>query len=237
MKAEQGAILIPTYEERENIGGLIDKIRDISQELTIIVIDDNSPDNTEEVVRQKQKVFKNLHLISREKKLGLGAAYIHGMKEAISMGFDFIITMDSDFSHDPEVIPDMILALQNSDAVVGSRYVKGGGIKNWPVHRKLMSAAANLLLRLILKTRVKDSTSGYRCIRTKLLKKISYSAIRSQGYSFLYEMLYKMRQAGARITEIPIIFIDRKFGFTKISKTEIYKALLSMFRLRFSRLP
>ena len=237
MKAEQGAMLIPTYEERENIGGLIDKIRDISQELTIIVIDDNSPDNTEEVVRQKQKVFKNLHLISREKKLGLGAAYIHGMKEAISMGFDFIITMDSDFSHDPEVIPDMILALQNSDAVVGSRYVKGGGIKNWPVHRKLMSAAANLLLRLILKTRVKDSTSGYRCIRTKLLKKISYSAIRSQGYSFLYEMLYKMRQAGARITEIPIIFIDRKFGFTKISKTEIYKALLSMFRLRFSRLP
>ncbi|MCK5398856.1 polyprenol monophosphomannose synthase, partial [bacterium] len=192
MKAEQGAILIPTYEERENIGGLIDKIRDISQELTIIVIDDNSPDNTEEVVRQKQKVFKNLHLISREKKLGLGAAYIHGMKEAISMGFDFIITMDSDFSHDPEVIPDMILALQSSDAVVGSRYVKGGGIKNWPVHRKLMSAAANLLLRLILKTRVKDSTSGYRCIRTKLLKKINYADIRSQGYSFLYEMLYKM---------------------------------------------
>ena len=237
MKAEQGAILIPTYEERENIGGLIDKIRDISQELTIIVIDDNSPDNTEEVVRQKQKVFKNLHLISREKKLGLGAAYIHGMKEAISMGFDFIITMDSDFSHDPEVIPDMILALQSSDAVVGSRYVKGGGIKNWPVHRKLMSAAANLLLRLILKTRVKDSTSGYRCIRTKLLEKINYSAIRSQGYSFLYEMLYKMRQAGARITEIPILFVDRKFGFTKISKTEIYKALLSMFRLRFSRLP
>ncbi len=233
MKAEQGAILIPTYEERDNIGRLIDKIRDISQELTIIVIDDNSPDNTAEVVRQKQRVFKDLYLINREKKLGLGAAYIHGMKEAISMGFDFIITMDSDFSHDPEVIPDMILALRNSDAVVGSRYVKGGGISNWPVHRKLMSAAANLLLRLILRTRVKDSTSGYRCIRTTLLKKINYSAIGSQGYSFLYEMLYKMRQVGARITEIPIIFVDRKFGFTKISKNEIYKALLSIIRLRF----
>ncbi len=233
MKAERGVILIPTYQEKENIGGLIEKIRDVSRELTIIIIDDNSPDNTAEVVRQQQKVFKDLILISREKKLGLGAAYIHGMKQAISMGFDFIITMDSDFSHDPAVIPDMILALQSSDAVVGSRYVKGGGIKNWPIHRKMASAAANLLLQLVLRTRVKDSTSGYRCIRTKLLKKINYSAIRSQGYSFLYEMLYKMRQAGARITEIPILFVDRKFGFTKISKTEIYKALLSMIRLRF----
>ncbi|MCK5398471.1 polyprenol monophosphomannose synthase [bacterium] len=231
----KGCILIPTYNEVENIKNLILKIRQYLTDIQIYVIDDNSPDGTANIVRKIEETDINVRLIFRPKKNGLGAAYIHGMTVAAEKEFDFVIMMDSDFSHNPKHLPTMIENIQKYDVVIGSRYVKGGGIKNWPMYRKLMSFAANYMIKIFLKANVKDSTTGYRCIKTNILKKIKFETIHSQGYSFLYEMLWRIEGVGARIKEIPIIFIDRQFGQTKISQGEILKAMTMLVRLNFSR--
>ena len=224
-------VLIPTYNESENIGLLIKRIKNFVPNIAIYVIDDNSPDGTANIVREYEKKYHNVRLIFRKEKLGLGAAYINGMFEAIKNDFDYIIMMDSDFSHNPVHLPDMINALGRYDIVIGSRYIKGGRIKNWPLHRRMMSFFANLLIKIILRSKAKDSTSGFRAIKVEVLKAIEYGTIRSQGYSFLYEMLWRIGKMGYRIKEIPITFIDRELGKTKISQIEIIKAVITLINL------
>jgi dolichol-phosphate mannosyltransferase len=229
----KSVILIPTYNESENIEKLIRKIKAIIPQTAIFVIDDNSPDGTAKIVRNLENEFLNLHLIFRKKKEGLGAAYINGVAIALKNNFDYIIMMDSDFSHDPSYIPIMLNSMKKFDVVIGSRYIKGGCIKNWPIHRKIMSFIANFMIRILLGSKVKDSTSGFRCIKSEILKKIDCSTIHSQGYSFLYEMLWRIERQKIKIKEIPITFVDRKFGQTKISQTEIFKAANTLIKLIF----
>ncbi len=229
----KGVILIPTYNESENIEKLIRKIKAIIPQIAIFVIDDSSPDGTAMIVRNLENEFADVKLIFRKEKKGLGAAYINGMTVALKNNFDYIIMMDSDFSHNPSYVPIMLNSMKKFDVVIGSRYIKGGCIKNWPMHRKIMSFIANFMIRILVDSKIRDSTSGFRCIKSEILKKIDYSTIHSQGYSFLYEMLWRIERQKFKILEIPITFVDRKFGQTKISQTEIFKAANTLIKLIF----
>ncbi len=232
---EQTAVLIPTYNEKDNIAKLCRDILAICPDLNIFVIDDNSPDGTGSIVRGLADVDPRIFLISRKRKSGLGAAYIEGMETALKGGYGAVLMMDGDFSHDPSHIPAMIKELQHCHVIIGSRYVKGGSLKNWPWFRKLLSFSANALLTLFFCFRVKDGTSGFRLIRTGVLESIHYREITSSGYSFLYEMLFRIYKKGYIIKEVPITFIDRRFGVTKISQNEIIKAFFTLLRLLFKR--
>ena len=229
-------VMIPTYNEAGNIESLISRLLDLGLDsCEILVVDDNSPDGTSNIVREYEKKYNNIKLIFREGKNGLGAAYIHGIQKAITNGFDFVIMMDSDLSHNPTYLPNFIENIEKYDFIIGSRYIKNGGIKNWGIHRRLMSFTANLLIKIMLRTKVKDNTSGYRAIRISALKDIKYSTIQSQGYAFLYEMLWRIKKAKHSVKEIPIVFIDRQYGITKISKNEISKAFKLLFKLMFKK--
>jgi dolichol-phosphate mannosyltransferase len=227
-------IVTPTYNEKENIKKLIPKI--LSQKIPgvkfkIIVIDDNSPDGTAKIAKK----FKNVQVISRPTKLGLGSAYVTGFGEAIKQGADVIFSMDADLSHNFDYAKDFITQIkQGSDVVIGSRYVKGGGT-NWPVSRKIISGGANVLARVILGVPANDLTSGYRCYKTSILKKALVNEFISTSYSFLEEMIYYCHKEGAKIAEVPIFFKDRTIGKSKLRKIEIIKFPFTLLRLRLSK--
>ena len=236
------AVVLPTYNERENIESLIKEIFDVSLKnnlnISIIVVDDNSPDGTGNLVKKlAQKEYKNrLNLIARERKLGLGTAYIAGFKFALDKGYDYIITMDADFSHKPAYLPAMLKKMQTCDLCVGSRYVLGGGTKNWGISRKIISRSTNLLAHTLLGLKANDCTAGFRCYKKEVLSTINLDNIYSNGYSFLLEMMYKCQTAGFRISEIPIIFEDRRVGVSKISRQEIIKAMKTLMRFTWRRI-
>lgn len=231
------AIIIPTYNESQNIEKLLKKIFALNiPDLEIIVVDDNSPDNTAEIVRQYYRSpitdHRSLHLIQRPAKLGLGSAYITGFKKALSLGADYIFEMDADFSHDPDDIQRMLETAQNVDLVLGSRKIAGGKIIGWGWLRKIMSNGAMWLSRLLLGLKVRDVTSGFRCFKRRALETIPLDEIKSNGYAFQEEMLYRAQKMGFTISEIPVTFIDRQEGKSKLSKKDIIEFFLIIFKLK-----
>lgn len=228
-------VVIPTYNERENIGPLIEAIVLLHiPELSILVVDDSSPDGTGKIVEEYAKKNNQVSLLTREKKEGLGRAYIAGFREAIKQGAETIIQMDADFSHDPNDIPRFVYKIQNYDLVIGSRYMQGGQVSDWATNRRLLSQLANIYARVVTGVPISDLTGGFTILRTELLKKIDLDTIKADGYGFQIEMKSRAKFHNGRISEMPIVFIDRRVGKSKISKGIIWEALWLVWKIRFS---
>ena len=228
-------VIIPTYNEKENIGGLTGRILALPIAAEVVVVDDNSPDGTGALLDSLKATERRLHVIHRAGKLGLGTAHVAGLKYAIEHNADFAVTMDADFSHDPSYIPALVQTAQKFDLSIGSRYVDGGGAENSPFHRRLLSRAANMFAKAALGLKTSDCTAGFRCYKVQTLKTADLEGIFSNGYSFLIEMLYRLQRLGFSVGEIPIRFIDRELGASKISRNEIFKALYTVIRLAWTR--
>ena len=225
-------IIIPTYNEKDNIPELIEDIYLYVPDVYTLIIDDNSPDGTAKIIKELQKKYPKLLLIERQGKLGLGTAYKLGFRYALKNDFDYIMEMDADFSHDPSVLENFFLNMSNYDLVIGSRYVKGGRLVNWPLIRLLLSYGASIYVRLITGLPINDTTAGYKCFRREVLESINFDEILSEGYSFQIEMHYKAWKKGWKIKEIPITFIDRSFGQSKMSKKIILEAFWTPLKLK-----
>ena len=232
MSSDKKLIIIPTYNEIENIEKLIRELFEIDRTLDILIVDDNSPDGTGEQVIKLKEWFNNLFLIQREEKLGLGTAYVAGFKYALENDYTIIFEMDADFSHDPNEIPNFLEAIKEADLVIGSRYIKGVNVVNWPLSRLLLSYFANKYTRLVTGLPICDSTGGYKCFRRKVLESINLEEVRSGGYSFQIEMNFKAWKKGFQLKEIPIIFIDRAVGKSKMSKLIIREAVWMVWKLK-----
>lgn len=228
-------IVIPTYNEINNISKLIEKIHSFVPEMHLLIVDDNSPDGTAKVVKDlaASDSENRIHLIEREGKQGLGTAYCRGFSWAIERGYDTIMEMDADFSHDPKEIPRFLEAIKENDLVIGSRYIKGVNVVNWPLRRLLLSYFANMYTQFITGLPIKDATGGFKCFRAEKLAQIDLDKIKSNGYGFQIEMNYRMWKKGARIKEIPIVFVDRIEGESKMSKKIVYEAVFLVWRLKF----
>jgi dolichol-phosphate mannosyltransferase len=229
-------IIIPTYNERENIGLLVEEILNLGLDSQVIIVDDNSPDGTGELADELAAQHPGIRVIHRPGKLGLGTAHITGMKAALEGGIASILTMDADFSHHPRYFPDMLAALERFDVVIGSRYVRGGGTLYCTAPRKALSRGANLFARTVLSLHAGDTTAGFRAYRRAVLESIALDEIVSDGYSFLIEMLYRCQRQGWRVGEVPIVFENRQRGASKISRTEILKAMQTVVQLGWERL-
>ncbi|MBA3899802.1 MAG: polyprenol monophosphomannose synthase [Bacteroidetes bacterium] len=232
-------VIIPTYNERENAEKIIRKVFSLPKEFHILVVDDGSPDGTAGIIKNLQIEFpEKLHIEERKGKLGLGTAYIHGFKWAIRKKYDFIYEMDADFSHNPEDLERLYKACteQGADVAVGSRYVKGGNVKNWPFGRILMSYFASVYVRLILWINIKDTTAGFKCYKRKVLETIDLDSIRFMGYAFQIEMKYTALKLGFKVVEVPITFIDRKEGVSKMSSSIFKEAFLGVLQMKFSNI-
>jgi dolichol-phosphate mannosyltransferase len=226
-------VIIPTYNEMENLPRMLDRIDATGLGLDVLVVDDGSPDGTGAWVKERLEARKNLRLIQREGKQGLGSAYVRGFRYAIEHGYDYAFEMDADFSHDPDSLKDFLREIQGNDVVVGSRYVNGRvTVVDWPMSRLLLSYFANIYARWATGMPVNDATAGFKCYRVEALKALDLSKIRSDGYSFQIEVKYKLWKKGFRIKEIPIIFKDRVAGVSKMSGTIIKEALFLLIRLR-----
>ena len=236
MSEAKKLIIVPTYNEIENIEKLIKQINKIDPSADILIVDDNSPDGTGEQVIKLTDEFRNLFLIQREGKFGLGTAYVAGFKYALQRGYEFIFQMDADFSHDPHEIPNFLEAINRADLVIGSRYIKGVNVVNWPLSRLLLSIFANKYTRIVTGLPLQDSTGGYKCFRREVLEAINLEEIRSGGYSFQIEMNFKAWKLGFQLKEIPIIFIDRAVGKSKMSKQIIREAVWMVWKLKFKSL-
>jgi dolichol-phosphate mannosyltransferase len=229
------AVIIPTYNESDNIEALVKEILALGDNIEIIIVDDNSPDGTGEIANELTELYRGIKVIHRPTKLGLGTAHIAGFEEALASGADCIVTMDADFSHHPRYIPDLVRGSRHAQLVIGSRYVDGGGTVNWGLQRQILSRGANTFARLVLGLKAHDCTGGFRCYCREVLKSIELDEIFSDGYSFLIEMLYKCQRRGWEISEVPIIFEDRRHGASKVSRREIFKALYTVLCLGWKR--
>ena len=231
-------IIIPTYNEIENIEKMVRTVFDLPREFELLIVDDGSPDGTANKVKELQKEYTSkLHIEERKGKLGLGTAYIHGFKWALARDYDFIFEMDCDFSHNPKDLVRLLEACENgADVAVGSRYTKGGQVSNWPIGRILMSYFASVYVRIVLWLPVKDTTAGFKCYRKKVLQTIDLDAVRFMGYAFQIEMKYRAYKKGFKIVEVPIMFTDRVLGVSKMS-TKIFKeAFLGVVQMRFMKM-
>lgn len=225
-------VVVPTYNEKENIGTLLPQILAYPR-MRVLVVDDNSPDGTGDIVRAFAQENERVSLLSRPGKQGLGRAYIAGFKRALADGAQYICEMDADFSHDPSYLPGLLEAAeQRYDLVLGSRYVPGGATTDWGIGRKLISRGGNLYARLILGWTISDGTGGFRCYRRSALEAINLDSVQSNGYSFQIEMAYRVMKAGLKIGEIPIIFPDRRVGQSKMSRRIVMEALITVWKLR-----
>ncbi len=227
-------VCIPTYNERENILRMIDAVHAVVPDTHVLVIDDGSPDGTSQLVAERRAIDERVHLITRSGKLGLGTAYCAGFAYALEQGFDLILQMDADFSHDPKDLLRLLEEIANYDLVIGSRYIQGVNVINWPMSRLLLSWFANLYTRVITGMPVADATGGFKCFRSDVLRKIDLTKIRSNGYAFQIEMNYKAWRSGARVHEIPIIFMDRVHGVSKMSKNIVYEAAFLVWKLKLT---
>ena len=230
---KRALVIIPTYNELENIQNIVPDILSRDERLEVLVVDDNSPDGTADAVRSMMEGEKRIHLLEREKKMGLGTAYVAGFKYAIAQGYDYVFEMDADFSHDPGTLPGFLEAIESYDLVLGSRYIQGVNVVNWPMKRLLLSYFANQYTRIVTGLPVRDATGGFKCFRVEVLKAIDLDQVRSNGYSFQIEMSFKAWKKGYRIHEIPIIFMDRRVGISKMSKKIVREAVTMVWRLRF----
>jgi len=229
-------IISPTYNEEKNIQQLVDLVLGENPEFHLLIVDDNSPDGTGDKVKTLQSVYKNLFLETRSKKSGLGTAYIFGFKWALKKKYDHIIQMDADLSHNPKDLPRMVKNLKNSDVVIGSRYINGISVVNWPLRRLMLSYGANAYSRIITGMPIMDGTGGFKAWKAKVLSDIDLDSVKSQGYSFQIEMNFRAWVKSYIIKEIPIIFSDRTIGQSKMSKTIVYEAIFMVWRLRIWKL-
>jgi dolichol-phosphate mannosyltransferase len=227
-------IVIPTYNERDNIAAIIQAIFFHAPEVNILVVDDGSPDGTGAIIKGLMEQDARLHFIERAGKMGLGTAYCRGFEYALEKGFDVVFEMDADFSHDPKELPRFLKEIEDHDLIIGSRYISGVNVVNWPMSRLLLSYFASIYTRVITGMPVKDATGGFKAFRADVLKKINLKRIRSNGYAFQIEMNFKAWKAGARIKEIPIIFIDRRSGVSKMSRKIVYEAVFLVWKLRIA---
>jgi len=225
-------MVVPTYNERANLSELAARFFGVSTSADLLVVDDRSPDGTADLCRELQARYPGLRLLVREGPRGLGRAYLAGIRAGLEAGYDAIGTMDGDLSHDPSYLPAMAALLQRADVVIGSRYVRDGGTVNWRLRRILLSWLANRFAAGLLRVPAHDVTSGYRLYRAETLRRIALDEIRSTGYSFLVEILYRLHRAGARVAEAPILFVDRTLGESKLGTREIYLGAFQLLRLR-----
>lgn len=225
-------VIIPTYNEMENIPKLIPIVLSQDDSINILIVDDNSQDGTAQYVIEQKNINNRIHLLQREKKLGLGTAYIAGFKYALQNGYDYIFEMDADFSHEPTEIPNFLKAIKNYDLVLGSRYIDGVRVLNWPMRRLLLSFFASVYTRIITGMPIRDATGGFKCFRRNVLESIDLDKVQSNGYSFQIEMTFKAYKKGFKIKEIPIVFLDRVKGTSKMSKKIVYEAVFMVWKLR-----
>jgi dolichol-phosphate mannosyltransferase len=224
-------IIIPTYNEKENIERLIEEIRKLNKDFHVLIIDDNSPDGTGRIADGLAQKYSEVFIIHRPGKLGLGTAYITGFRYALENNYDFMFTMDADFSHQPKYLIDLGEKAKQYDFVIGSRYIKDGRIKNWPLHRLILSRGANIYVRVVTGLPISDSTGGFNCYRKEALEKIDLDTIISDGYAFQIEIKYRLWKKRLSIKEVPITFIDRANGTSKISKKIIFQAFFLVWKL------
>jgi dolichol-phosphate mannosyltransferase len=227
-------IVVPTYKESSNIAQLVPQFFASAGDAHLLVVDDDSPDGTAEIVEKLMATYPNLGILRRQGERSLGRAYTAGIRHALENGFQVIGTMDADLSHNPAYLPDMFALLKTCDVVIGSRYVPDGGTVNWTIRRILLSWLANKFASILLQVPAHDLTSGYRLYRRSALEWLRTEEVKSTGYSFLAEVLYRAHLAGARIAEYPIIFHDRVLGVSKLHRREIYLGAVNLLRLRFS---
>lgn len=236
MNTEKSLIIIPTYNELENLPKLIPSVLSQDESIHILIVDDGSPDGTGAFVKEEMKKNDRIHLLEREKKMGLGTAYIDGFKYALKNNYDFVFEMDADFSHDPNELKNFLIAIKQSDLVLGSRYINGVRVLNWPMSRLLLSFFASVYTRIIIGMPIKDATGGFKCFRRSVLEAIDLDKVRSNGYSFQIEMTFKAYCKGFKIKEIPIIFIDRVKGKSKMSKKIVREAVTMVWKLRLQHM-
>ena len=229
-------IIIPTYNEAQNIKKIIKKIDSLNIINDFLIVDDNSPDKTYDIVKKMMAKRKDINLIIQSKKNGLGSAYIKGFEWAIEKQYERIVQIDADLSHDPNDIPTMLKSMNKYDVVIGSRYIKGINVVNWPISRLILSYMANVYVKLITGMKINDSTSGFKCISAEVLKKINLQKIKSQGYSFQIEVNFLAFVYGYKIKEIPIIFHDRTVGESKMSKSIILEAIFMVPKLALKKI-
>jgi dolichol-phosphate mannosyltransferase len=229
-------VVIPTYNEIDNIDGIINAVLDLPRRLDILIIDDGSPDGTGGYVKEHFGNDPRVNLIERSGKKGLGTAYVAGFRYALERDYPFIMEMDADFSHDPKDLVRLLDSMPGNDLVIGSRYLNRVTVVNWPLRRLLLSMGASLYARLITGLKIKDTTAGFKCFRRNVLESIDLDRIRSNGYAFQIEMHYKTWKKGFRIKEIPIVFTDRHDGQSKMGGAIIREAIFVVWKLRFGRL-
>lgn len=227
-------VVIPTYNEKDNVQTLARAVLAQHPDLHILFVDDNSPDGTGAIIDGLVAEYDRVHVLHRSGKLGLGSAYRQGFKEALTMGADYLIEMDADFSHDPATLPLFLEAVKESDLVIGSRYLNGVSVVNWPIRRLILSYFASVYTRWVTGLQLRDCTSGFKCFRRATIEAIDLTQVKSDGYSFQIEMNYRCMEKGFRISEIPIIFIDRHAGSSKMSGTIVREAVLMVWKLRFN---
>lgn len=235
MGSKSALVVIPTYNESANIRPLVTELLEQSHGLHVLVVDDASPDGTGAIADELSEEFQGrVHCLHRAGKLGLGTAHVEGFRFGLAHGYDVVVTMDGDRSHSPRYIPAVLAAMNDYDMVIGSRYMPGGGLLNWPLHRRLLSLWANAFTRLLLRLPVADCTSGYRCYSREVLATVEPEKVRGSGYSFLEQMVWKVHAAGFRVGEVPIVFEDRYAGASKIDKSEVFRAALHVLATAIS---
>jgi len=231
---ERALVIVPTFNERENISRLIEAVLEEDPRLEVLVVDDGSPDGTGDIVEALAEKDKRVHLLRRPRKMGLGTAYIAGFKWSLEQRYDYVLEMDADFSHDPAHLPEFLRVIQTADLVLGSRYRDGKvTIVNWPINRLLLSYFANVYARIVTGVALWDSTGGFKCYRRTVLEAIDLDDVRSNGYAFQIEMSFRAWRKNFRIVEIPIVFVDRFEGTSKMSKAIVREAVWMVWRLRF----
>ena len=232
MTEKKSLVIIPTFNEMENIPKLIPDVLSKDEGIEILVVDDSSPDGTAAYVEKLMQNNDRIHLIKRDYKMGLGTAYIAGFKYALERSFDYIFEMDADFSHDPNEIVNFLSEINNYDLVLGSRYISGVNVINWPMSRLILSYSANIYTKIITGLHIKDATGGFKCFRREVLEAINLDEIKSNGYAFQIEMTFKAWKKGFKIKEIPITFVDRVKGTSKMSKKIVREAVIRVWKLR-----
>jgi dolichol-phosphate mannosyltransferase len=239
---KRALVIIPTYNEADNVENIVraviaeeSKTPDVS--LSILIVDDNSPDGTADIVRRLQTDgqigAERLHLLPRPGKMGLGTAYVDGFRYGLGLGFDYLFEMDADFSHDPNEIPNFLREIKDFDLVLGSRYITGANVANWPLRRLLLSYYANKYARIVTGIRVYDTTGGFKCFRREVLEAIDLGSIHSNGYAFQIEMNFRAWRKKFRIKEIPIVFVDRRAGTSKMNKAIVREAMSLVWKLKY----
>ncbi|MBD3367950.1 MAG: glycosyltransferase [Candidatus Eisenbacteria bacterium] len=229
-------VVVPTYNERENLEELIPRVLGQREGIELLVVDDGSPDGTGEYADSVAAADSRVHVLHRPGKMGLGSAYVQGFQHALTRDVDLIIQMDADFSHNPDVIPTLIDATSDYDVAIGSRYITGANVVNWPLRRLFLSYFANVYTHLITGLPLRDSTGGFKCFRREVLESIELDTIRSDGYSFQIEVNFRCWRRGFDLVEIPIVFVDRHSGTSKMSRRIVWEAMWLVWRLMFERI-